>query len=233
MIDQRSPNNEQDSLNEGLDDAADYRNKLREILQREATRPGQKQESIDSMSTVNLNVGGYCFKTGVQTLTKYPNTKLAAMLKKPCEGGAYVFIDRDGTHFRFILNCLRTGKLILPEGATFLKEFLEEAEFYRIQGIIDELKASEPTVQASKHAKPFEESVLLTNENHQSVLKNWLPSQEGKWRLLFRASRDGFAAAAFHSKCDNKGPTVTIVKSGNNIFGGFAEESWTTPPFGK
>ena len=73
---------------------------------------------------------------------------------------------------------------------------------------------------------PFEESEILTSENHRSVLKGWLSSQKGKWRLLFRASRDGFAAAVFHSKCDDKGPTVTIVKSGDNIFGGFTEESW-------
>ena len=229
-------NNKQDSRNQGLDDADYHIKEAFEILQREATRLRQEQESIDTMSkklehvhfssTVNLNVGGHCFKTSVQTLTKDPNTMLAAMFSgkfemKPCEDGAF-FIDRDGTHFRFILNYLRTGKLTLPEGATFLKELLEEAEFYQIQGIIDEL-----TVQASKPAKTFEESVLLTNENHQSLLKSWLPSPEGKWRLLFRASRDGFAASAFHSKCDNKGPTVTIVRSGNNIFGGFTEESWT------
>ena len=236
MSAQRFPNNEQVSRNQGLDDADYHIKEAFELLQREATRLRQEQESIDAMSkklehvhfswTVNLNVGGHCFKTSVQTLTKDPNTMLAAMFSgkfemKPCEDGTF-FIDRDGTHFRFILNYLRTGKLTLPEGATFLKELLEEAEFYQIQGIIDEL-----TVQASKPTKIFGESVLLTNENHQSVLKGWLPSQEGKWRLLFRASRDGFAAAAFHSKCDNKGPTVTIVKSGNNIFGGFTEESWT------
>ena len=72
----------------------------------------------------------------------------------------------------------------------------------------------------------FEESEILTNEEHRSTLKGWLPPPDGKWRLLFRASRDGFAGETFHSKCDNKGPTVTIVKSGNNIFGGFTEISW-------
>ena len=137
---------------------------------------------------------------------------------KPSEDGTF-FIDRDGTHFRFILNYLRNGELILPEGATFLKELEAEAKFYQIQGILEELKPKTP--------KHFEESVILTNENHRSVLKSWLPSLEGKWRLLFRASQDGSAAETFHIKCDNKGPTVTIVKSGNNIFGGFTEQSWT------
>ena len=48
----------------------------------------------------------------------------------------------------------------------------------------------------------------------------------GQWRLLFRASRDGFAPSAFHSRCDNKGPTVTVVNSDGNIFGGFTDSSW-------
>ena len=96
---------------------------------------------------------------------------LAAMFsgKFPMEphGDGAFFIDRDGTHFRFILNYLRNGKLTLPEGATFLKELADEAEFYQIQGILDKLKPKAP--------KNFEESVILTNEEHQSKLIGWLP----------------------------------------------------------
>ena len=44
--------------------------------------------------------------------------------------------------------------------------------------------------------------------------------------LLYRASRDGWGASNFHSCCDNKGPTVTVVKSGNYIFGGYTEHEW-------
>ena len=59
--------------------------------------------------------------------------------------------------------------------------------------------------------------------------KVWPPLiMKGEWRLLFRASRDGFAALKFHSKCDNKGPTITVVKCGENIFGGFTEKAWTS-----
>ena len=56
--------------------------------------------------------------------------------------------------------------------------------------------------------------MILTNEEHRSVLNGWLSPQEGKWKLLFRGSRVGSQAETFHS---NKEPTVTIVKGGNYI----------------
>ena len=181
----------------------------------------------DFPSIVKLNVGGQHFTTSLQTLTRDPNSMLAAMFSgrhevQTTEDGSF-FIDRDGTYFRFLLNYLRNGELILPDGATFLKELEAEAKFYQLQGILDELHELHRT--APKELKEFEESVILTNEEHRRVLKTWLPIKS-EWRLLFRASRDGFAALAFHSKCDNKGPTVTVVKSGGNIFGGFTGNAW-------
>jgi len=217
------------SRNQVLADAENHLKQGCEMLQQEATRLRQKQEECDSISKkltddssliAELNVGGHHFTTSIQTLRNDPNSMLAAMFSgkfdiKRSKDGSF-FIDRDGTHFRFILNYLRTGKLTLPEGATFLKELEQEAEFYQIQGILDELKP-----------KPFGESKILTNKEQQQILKGWLPTEmEGEWRLLFRASRDGFGSENFHSKCDNKGPTITIARSGEYIFGGFTEESW-------
>ena len=218
--------------NQVFKDAENQIKEVCEVLQREATRLRQEQEAIDAMSkkidhvhltsTINLNIGGRRFTTSLQTLTKDPDSMLAAMFSgkfevKPSEDGAF-FIDRDGKHFRFILNYLRDGELIVPEGATFLKELEAEAKFYQIKGLLQELE--------DKMRECFEESVILMNKEHRSTLTAWLPPQDGKWKLLFRASQDGFTAQAFHGRCDNKGPTVTIVKSGSNIFGGFTENSW-------
>ena len=241
-------NIERQQRSRALIDAAKQIKEACEIFQREADRLHEEQESIDAMckkldlvhfsSTIKLNVGGQHFTTSVQTLTKDPNSMLAAMFSgrydmKPSEDGSF-FIDRDGTHFRFILNFLRTGKLTLPEGATFTKELEEEAEFYQIQGLIDALSPAKLTVKVCTPDEPFSESTILTNVGHRKILKGWLPkAMVGEWRLLFRARRDGFAASVFHSKCDNKGPTVTVVKSGANIFGGFTEKSWISPPKGK
>ncbi len=48
-----------------------------------------------------------------------------------------------------------------------------------------------------------------------------------KWSLIYRASQDGFEAANFHFKCDNKPNTLVVIKSENgNVFGGYTEQSW-------
>ena len=139
---------------------------------------------------------------------------------KPGEDGSY-FIDRDGTHFRHILNYLRTGKLVLPDDKVVRKELLSEAEFYRIDGILDELKAN-----------PFKDSAILSSEQRETLvdwLKDIRESLGDDYVLLYRASRNGWAASYFHSCCDNKGPTVTVIKYGNYIFGGYTEQPWQSP----
>jgi hypothetical protein len=47
--------------------------------------------------------------------------------------------------------------------------------------------------------------------------------------LLYKASRDGWSAAAFHQKCDNKGPTYTraIINDGR-VLGAYTSLSWSS-----
>ena len=150
------------------------------------------------ISKVKLNLGGQYFTTTVQTLTKDPNSMLAAMFSgkfvmQPDEDGTF-FIDRDGTHFRFILNYVRSGKLTLPEGATFLKELEEEAGFHQIQGIIDALRFPKHMHSVALDlplGNIFAKTKILTKEEYRRALKGWLPPylQQMEWGLLFRASR--------------------------------------------
>ena len=47
------------------------------------------------------------------------------------------------------------------------------------------------------------------------------------YKLLFRASRDGFRANDFHSKCDGKNYTITfVITSIGRRFGGFTDQAW-------
>ena len=139
---------------------------------------------------------------------------------KLSEDGSY-FIDRDGTHFRYILNHLRTGQFIVPKDKTIRKELLAEADFYQVEGISRRLTA-----------RPFQDSVILSSDQCRTLM-DWLRETGAiaditmaSDNLLYRASRDGWAASNFHSCCDNKGPTVTVIKSGNYIFGGYTEHEW-------
>ena len=50
-----------------------------------------------------------------------------------------------------------------------------------------------------------------------------------KFKLIYRASVDSFSSYKFHQKCDNKGETITIVRSTmNHVFGGYTSIPWST-----
>ena len=97
-------------------------------------------------SRIKLDIGGHQFTTSVLTLTKDPLSMLAAMfsgrheLKREPDGS--YFIDRDGTHFRYILNYLRDGCIkegVLPQSESVWRELLTEAEFYQLGGLVEYL----------------------------------------------------------------------------------------------
>ena len=162
----------------------------------------------------------------VPLITFDPGSRLHAMFSgrfdtKPSEDGSY-FIDRDGTHFRYLLNYLRTGQLTVPDDKILRRELLAEAEFYQVEGMISELTA-----------RPFRDSVILSSDQRETLM-NWLKGTQALnntrgnlfFGLVYRASRDGWTAADFHSRCDYKGPTVTVITSGKSIFGGYTEQQW-------
>lgn len=75
-------------------------------------------------------------------------------------------------------------------------------------------------------ARLLKESRILENNQYDSYLREWLGS-DSKWKLIYRASAHGYIGTNFHDKCDNKGPTLIIIKSDQGwIFGGYTTESW-------
>jgi hypothetical protein len=70
-------------------------------------------------------------------------------------------------------------------------------------------------------------STILDKQNILAITELCeLPSVK-QWKLQYIATRDGFSAQNFHTKCDGSANTLTIIKSTNgNIFGGFLEKVW-------
>ncbi|RKO85437.1 BTB/POZ protein [Blyttiomyces helicus] len=85
---------------------------------------------------VTLNVGGQLFDTSIDTLRSAGDSFFACLFggkwvaKSDAHDGS-IFIDRDGTHFRHILNSLRDGdKTVLPNDAATLSSIAAEADFF-------------------------------------------------------------------------------------------------------
>ena len=95
-------------------------------------------------------------------------------------------------------------------------ELLAEAKFYQVQGIITQLEG-----------KIFlcEDTLIIKKGTHQSTLQSWLPPN-ATCSLLYRSSTDGNASADFHRCCNNRGPTLVLIKVEEYIFGGYTSRSW-------
>ena len=75
--------------------------------------------------------------------------------------------------------------------------------------------------------QPFLCDSLIIRENKEQIdiLKNWInPNANIKSELLYRLTRD---SKKFHEKCDNKGPTLVLIKvKDGRIIGGYTPLSW-------
>jgi hypothetical protein len=69
-------------------------------------------------------------------------------------------------------------------------------------------------------------NVLLCSDDN-NLFKNWLNSGNIKLSLIYKATVDSDFGYAFHSKCDDHAPTITIVKTDQGIrFGGYTTKTW-------
>jgi hypothetical protein len=73
------------------------------------------------------------------------------------------------------------------------------------------------------------DSLILTSTEAQKIHELGAFSSHQELNLLYRATRDGFSATAFHSKCDGYLNTLTIAESTNGyVFGGFTTQLWNS-----
>mmetsp|Transcript_23722 Transcript_23722/g.20609 ORF Transcript_23722/g.20609 Transcript_23722/m.20609 type:complete len:297 (+) Transcript_23722:394-1284(+) len=73
----------------------------------------------------------------------------------------------------------------------------------------------------------FPQSNILQNQDFAMVY-NWIGGSHPKAELLYRGSSHGFGSSNFHQECDDKGPTLTVVRTKGNkaVFGGYTKISW-------
>ncbi len=78
-----------------------------------------------------------------------------------------------------------------------------------------------------KNPSEFLPDTQLVNQQYDGKLREWL-GNDYKWRLIYRSSEHGYTIESFHECCDDKGPTLIVIKSsGGSIFGGYTTQSWS------
>ncbi|KAJ0183928.1 hypothetical protein K1T71_000351 [Dendrolimus kikuchii] len=93
---------------------------------------------------VHIDVGGTIYTSSLETLTTYPDSKLAQMfngnipivldtLKQ------HYFIDRDGKMFQHILNFLRNKQLLLPDNFPYFDLLAREALYFGLDEMVSAL----------------------------------------------------------------------------------------------
>ncbi len=103
--------------------------------------------SLSDADWVTLNVGGRRFGTLVGTLRSHHESLLARMFAEDGQlplgrdaDGCFV-LDRDATAFSFLLNYLRTGKVVRPDNRAELEALRIEAEYFALPDLAAGLQA--------------------------------------------------------------------------------------------
>ena len=142
-------------------------------------------------SRIRLNVGGKYFLTTYETLSNAHNQQKPTyfsgitsgcfkeeydeLLKEP-----YFFIDRDPTHFRYVLNYLRDGNVnCIPQKIELLREILQESSFYAIEGLTISLeKKLQALIDTEKLSasdeKEYKMFTDLSLEDFESTFEEWV-----------------------------------------------------------
>jgi len=72
-------------------------------------------------------------------------------------------------------------------------------------------------------------TIIANNTVYQGHLAQFLAPAVGndpKWLLCHCDSTHGWDVSIFHSRCDGKNHTVTIIKVGVYVFGGYTDIPW-------
>ena len=103
-----------------------------------------------------------------------------------------------------------------------MNEFINEA---KNSGLIKNIIYNYNVLKSSTIIKDGIKNIkLITNWIKETINKD-----EIIFELIFKMSENGKKSEDFHKYCDNKGPTLALVKTTKNkIFGGFTPLNWLT-----
>ena len=134
-----------------------------------------------------------------------------------------------------IKKVVKSDKEIIQNLFTLIKELKQENK--ELKSRIINLESYIPLLEEYKTRKKEIEISSLNSKiindinNYKKEIIKWIKQKtnknEIKFEKIFTMSVNGSSSEDFHNYCDNKGPTLTLVKTTKNkIFGGFTPLNW-------
>ena len=117
------------------------------------------------IETIKLNIGGHHHEIHSALLEVCPNSVLALTVSEQCKDNdeTEVFIDRDGTIFRYVLNYLRDGHVTIPITET-IEALMKELDWYGIEAHFEDIHvvpSSAGTTKAGTRVAPSKTSSTM------------------------------------------------------------------------
>jgi hypothetical protein len=161
-------------------------------------------------SLIKMHVGCKSFIFPKATLLEYKGSYFESMLSSSQQVNGEYYIDYRSDNFKIILDFMRTKSL--PKIVTMDKKKIDELKIdFSFFGLA--------------YPPPFHSDLLPIHL--EEILADWIPNCN--FSLLYKATRDGFEPEDFHNTCDNKGPTITIIKTKKGyLCGGYSPLPWTS-----
>eukprot|EP00618_Florenciella_parvula_P019420 CAMPEP_0119493326 /NCGR_PEP_ID=MMETSP1344-20130328/17607_1 /TAXON_ID=236787 /ORGANISM="Florenciella parvula, Strain CCMP2471" /LENGTH=208 /DNA_ID=CAMNT_0007528741 /DNA_START=58 /DNA_END=684 /DNA_ORIENTATION=- len=167
-------------------------------LKRTMSDPSSVPQTVERK--IHLNVGGTRYITTDSTLLQCPESMLAAMFSGrfpvPTDAEGAVFIDRDGSRFRHVLNWLRSGTVPSFDSVWRYEEVLEEASYYALQDletlILEKIEALQEE-QARQQKEQEEIKQKLSQQQQYQVMvvgKNGQPATPNTVASAMRAMQE-------------------------------------------
>ena len=125
---------------------------------------------------------------------------------------------------------IENNKIIKISGNDYSKKIFDLLEIGMKNKDINDLKKEINSFEKNKTYEliaPNKGTLITTDEDFKFFASNINNNSKLTFELLYKATKDGEQASVFHSNCDEKGPTITVVKVLNGSkCGGFTPVSW-------
>lgn len=137
-------------------------------------------------------------------------------------------LKKENTEIKARVKDLEKRNQKLEESLSDMKSILSVVS--RIESQINEKFQREKELEKKKKQfNLFTESTIADSAETRDLLATWLavPDKDISSALIYKGTTNGDTSSAFHQKCDGKGRTLILIRSGGGAkFGGFTTKGW-------